>query len=138
MFFFAYIVNRSKVKEEKADERLVLKQYFNGWEELYNFSSSYQPNIRYGIHPPAEFLFFKDILISCVSAKLLQSCPTLYDPMDCSLPDSCVHGDSLFRQENPSGLACPPPEDLPDPNHRLLCFLRWHAGSLPLAPYYPF
>ena len=28
----------------------------------------------------------------CVHAKSLQSCPTLFDPMDCSLPDSSVHG----------------------------------------------
>ena len=28
----------------------------------------------------------------CVHAKLLQSCLTLCDPMDCSLPDSLVHG----------------------------------------------
>ena len=28
----------------------------------------------------------------CVCAKLLQSCPTLCDPMDCSLPGSTVHG----------------------------------------------
>ena len=27
-----------------------------------------------------------------VCAKLLQSCLTLCDPMDCSLPGSCVHG----------------------------------------------
>ena len=28
----------------------------------------------------------------CVHAKLLQSCPTLCDPMDCSLPGSSVDG----------------------------------------------
>ena len=28
----------------------------------------------------------------CVRAKLLQSCPTLCDPMDCSPPGSSVHG----------------------------------------------
>ena len=28
----------------------------------------------------------------CVHAKLLQSCPTLCNPMDCSLPGSSVHG----------------------------------------------
>ena len=27
-----------------------------------------------------------------VNAKLLQSCPILCDPMDCSLPGSSVHG----------------------------------------------
>ena len=30
-------------------------------------------------------------------AKSLQSCPTLYDPMDCSLPGSSVHGISQAR-----------------------------------------
>ena len=28
----------------------------------------------------------------CVHAHSLQSCPILWDPMDCSLPDSSVHG----------------------------------------------
>ena len=31
-------------------------------------------------------------LFSCVRAKLLQSCPTLCDPMDCRPPGSSVHG----------------------------------------------
>ena len=31
-------------------------------------------------------------VVSCVRAQSLQSCPTLCDPMDCSLPDSSVHG----------------------------------------------
>ena len=42
-----------------------------------------------------------------MSAQVLQSCPTLCDPMDCSPPGSSVHGDS-------PGLPCPPPGDLPD------------------------
>ena len=37
-----------------------------------------------------------------VKMKLLQSCPTLHDPMNCSLPGSFVHGFS--RQEYWSGL----------------------------------
>ena len=49
----------------------------------------------------------------CVLVKLLQSCPTAWDPVDCSPPDSSVHGFS--RQEYWSGLPCPPPGDLPDP-----------------------
>ena len=28
----------------------------------------------------------------CMHAKLLQSCPTLYDLMDCNSPGSSVHG----------------------------------------------
>ena len=46
-------------------------------------------------------------------AKLLQSCPTACDLMDCSLPVSSVQGFS--RQEYWSGLPCRPPGDLPDP-----------------------
>ena len=30
--------------------------------------------------------------IECVHAKLLQSCPLLCDPMDCSLPGSSANG----------------------------------------------
>ena len=38
-------------------------------------------------------LFGNESVASCsVCAKLLQSCPTLCDPMDCSLPGSSVHG----------------------------------------------
>ena len=49
----------------------------------------------------------------CVCAKLLQSCLTLRDPMDCSMPGSSVH--SFSRQVYWSGLSCPPPGALPDP-----------------------
>ena len=37
-------------------------------------------------------------------AKSPQSCPTLFDPMDCSPPSSSVHG----------GLPCPPPGGHPN------------------------
>ena len=50
---------------------------------------------------------------ACVHAKSLQLCPTLCDPVDCSLPGSSVYGFS--RQEYWSGLPCPPPGDLPNP-----------------------
>ena len=33
-----------------------------------------------------------EFLVSCVCPQSLQSCPTLCDPMDCSPPDSSVHG----------------------------------------------
>ena len=44
-----------------------------------------------------------------------QSCLTLCDSMNCSLPGSSVHGDSLGKN---SGVGCPPPEDLPNPGIR--------------------
>ena len=38
------------------------------------------------------FLIFCNFMSELVSEQLTQSCPTLYDPMDCSLPGSSVHG----------------------------------------------
>ena len=46
-------------------------------------------------------------------AQLLQSCPTLCDPMDFSLLGSSVHG--ILQAEYWGGLPFLPPEDLPDP-----------------------
>ena len=69
-------------------------------------------------------------------AKSLQSCPTLCDPVDCSLPGSSVHG-ILLRQEYWNGMLCPPPGDLPYPGIKPISLtynLHWQAGSLPLAP----
>ena len=40
---------------------------------------------------------------ACVHAKSLQSCPTLWDPMDYSVPGSSVHGDSLDKN---TGVGC--------------------------------
>ena len=49
----------------------------------------------------------------CMHAKLLQSCPTLCAPMDCSPPGSSVHG--ILQARIWRGLPCPPSGDLPDP-----------------------
>ena len=40
-------------------------------------------------------------------SEVAQSCPTLSDPMDCSLPGSSVHG--VSRQEYWSGVPLPSP-----------------------------
>ena len=49
----------------------------------------------------------------CVCVLVTQWCPTLFDPMDCSPPDSSVV--EFSRQEYWSGFPCPSPGDLPDP-----------------------
>ena len=51
--------------------------------------------------------------LESVRAQMLQSCLTLCNPMDCSLPSSSVT--RFSKQKYWSGLPCPPPEDLPDP-----------------------
>ena len=56
-------------------------------------------------------------LLQCMKVKneseIAQSCPTLCNPMDCSLPGSSVYG--ISRQEYWSGLSFPYPGDLPNP-----------------------
>ena len=78
---------------------------------------------------------FKYTNIVCMHAKSLQSCPTLCDPMDCSLPSSSVRGDSPGKNTEvgchgllqgiflTQGL-----------NRQLLLLLHRQVGSLPLAP----
>ena len=70
-------------------------------------------------------------ILSSVHAKSLQSCPTLCNPTDCSLPGSSVQGKNievcwpalLQRIFLTQGL-----------NPRLLSPLHWQARSLPPAP----
>ena len=52
---------------------------------------------------------------------MLQSCPTLCDSLDWSLPGPLTMGFS--RQEYWSGLPCPPPGDLPDPGIELVSIM---------------
>ena len=65
--------------------------------------------------------------------KLLvtQSCPTLCNPMDCSLPGSSVHG--ILQERYWSGLPFPPPGEPPDQGIKLGS-LALHADSLPSEP----
>ena len=67
-------------------------------------------------------------------SEVAQSCLTLCDPMDCSLPDSSVHG--IFQARYWSGLSCPPPGDLPDPGIKLSSPVSptLQVNSSPTAP----
>ena len=70
-------------------------------------------------------LWFQNYLSPhCTHAKSLQSCPTLWDPMDCSPPGFSVHGDSLGKN---TGVVC----------HFLLQWIfltqRWNQSLLSLA-----
>ena len=68
-------------------------------------------------------------------AKLLQSCPALCDPMDCSLPGSSVHG--LLQVRILEWVAMPSSRGSSQPKDQTMSTtfnLNWQAGSLPLAP----
>ena len=55
--------------------------------------------------------------LECV-CLVTQLCLNLCDPMDCTLPGSSVHVDSLGKNTG-VGLPCPPPGDLPNPGIEL-------------------
>ena len=67
-------------------------------------------------------------MIMYVCMLVTQSCPTLFDPMDCSGPGSSVH--RILQQEYWSGLPCLSPGDLPDPGIEPV-FPALQADSLP-------
>ena len=62
--------------------------------------------------------------------KVAQSCPALYDPMDCSPPGSSVHG--ISQASIPDWVAITP-GDLPDPGIKPSS-LALQADSLPPEP----
>ena len=63
-----------------------------------------------------------------------QSCPTLWNPLDCSPPGSSVHGDSPGQN---TGVGCHALLQRIFPtqgsNPRLSCLLHWQVDSLPLC-----
>ena len=68
-------------------------------------------------------------------AQSLQSCPTLCDPMNCSLPGSSVH--SILQARLLEWVAMPSSRGIfltQGSNPHLLCLLHWQADSLPLVP----
>ena len=63
------------------------------------------------IHTHTCLCVYVCVCVLCC-AKQLQSCPTLCDPMDCSLPSSFVHG--ILQAKILEWIAVPSPGDLPN------------------------
>ena len=76
-----------------------------------------------------------NLYAKCVHAQSLQLCPTLCDPMDCSLPISSVHGDSAGKNTGVGCHALLRGSSRPRGQTHVSCLLHWQAGSLWLAPY---
>ena len=74
--------------------------------------------------------------ILCVCTQSLQSCLTLCDHMDCSLPGSSVQG--ILQSGKNTGVGCHALLQgiflTQGSNLHLLCLLHWQVGSLSLAP----
>ena len=64
------------------------------WPKYWNFSFSISLSSEYSglISLIIDWLELIAALAAAPAAKSLQSCPTLSDPMDCSLPGSSIHG----------------------------------------------
>ena len=73
------------------------------------------------------------LILACVHAQSLQSCLTLCNPMDCSLPGSLSVGFS--RQEYWNGSPFPSPGYLPNPGIEPASLVSpvLQADSLPLS-----
>ena len=75
------------------------------------------------------------VIMLCMHAKLLQSCPTVCDTMDCGLPGSSVHGTLQARILEwfamPFSRESSWPRDWAQISYYLL---HWQSGSLPLTP----
>ena len=72
------------------------------------------------------------VLGAWMYAKLLQSCPTICDPIACILPGSSVHGilqARILEWVDLQGIFLT--QGL---NPCLLCLLHWQVGSLPPPP----
>ena len=80
-----------ELEHRRGDCRRLWKDWTSLWDFLPNPSTDmldyFQPRIQV---PPAS-LRIPLGFIACVHAKSFHSCPTLCDPMDCSLPGSSVH-----------------------------------------------
>ena len=62
------------------------------WEKLNYESRKFISNLNFQILYPQPLQSFS--LCTCCAALVAQLCPTPCDPMNCSPPDSFVHGDS--------------------------------------------
>ena len=81
-----------------------------------------------------EGFIFSSLPLGSVSvhAKLLQSCPTLCNPMDYSLPASSVRG--ILQARILESVAMPSCRESSQPRDRTHVSYHWQAGSLSLAP----
>ena len=93
-----FLLNRSIKKINLLPRDLTYKQIFS------DRNGSWQQSLT---------LFSGNFLVLESESEAIQSCLTLCDPMNCSLPGSLVHGISQARILE--WVACPSPGDLPNP-----------------------
>ena len=93
--------------------------------------------IKFNYFPRLDQISLSNVIPSLFSeseSEVAQSCPTLFDPMYCSLPGSSVHG--ILQARIPEWIAISFSRGSSQPRDRTPCLLHllhWQADSLPLC-----
>ena len=86
--------------------------------------------IVFTLLPFCKLIGMKMLSCLCMRAKSVQSCPTLYSPMDYSLPGSSIHG--IFQVRIVEWVAMPSSKGSSDPGikpmSQVSCISRWVLG----------
>ena len=72
--------------------------YFHNWPLFSYMYMEMQIEIWGGHRNPRPLGLEEDLIVTCMCAKSLQSCPTLCDPMDCKPPGSSVQRKRIPRE----------------------------------------
>ena len=86
---------------------------FDPWVEKIPWRRKWQPTLIFFLWNPMDRRTWPATVQVCICLLVAQSCPTLCDPMDCSLPGPSAHGN--FRQEYWNLLLFSYLGNLPDP-----------------------
>ena len=77
------------------EEKLEVKKnkYWNNWKEHTQYGEKQKTETKTELSSELQVFLGKNVeQLGGVHAKSLQSCPALWDPMDCSPPGSSVNG----------------------------------------------
>ena len=98
------------------------------WPKYWSFSFSISPSNEYS----GLISFRMNWLDLLAGQESSQSCLTFWDPIDCCLPGSSVHG--IFQAEYWSGLPFPSPGDILNPGIKLMSSALQADASLSEPP----
>ena len=121
--------------------KIFTMEKFKHVQKENNIKNSYSHHSVDTITNTWPILFYLCLVLHCGGSLVSESCVTLCNPTDSSLPGSSVHG--ISQEEYWSGLPFPSPVDLPDPGvkHMSLAlsggFFTTESPGKPLVRFIP-